>query len=210
MSEAPRLIALTDRSRATAERTLERFERLAHAARPGTVLLQLRDRELSARERLAFGKRLRELALAAGQGLSVNDRLDLALLLRANAVHLTEASVSAADARRMLGGGCFLTRACHDPAGPLEPEVDAWVLSPIFAERKGRPALGLAGLRELRARVETARTTAGAPSVYALGGVDAENARSCLESGAVGVAVIGAVLAVADPLPLLAALDIAR
>ena len=208
MIQAPRLIALTDRSRASAERTLERFERLVHAARPGSVLLQLRDRELPAGERLAFGQRLHALTLAAGQGLAVNDRLDLALLLGAESVHLAESSVSADDARRLLGARCFVTRACHEPGAATESGVDGWVLSPIFAERKGRPALGLEPVRELRARF--AATPARPPALYALGGVDAEHARACLQAGAAGVVVIGAVLAVDDPLPLLAALDIAR
>jgi thiamine-phosphate pyrophosphorylase len=208
--DAPRLIALSDRSRATAERTLERFERLANAARPGTVLLQLRDRELSALERLAFGRRLKLLALATGQGLAVNDRLDLALLLGADGVHLAESSVSAADARHLLGAGCFVTRACHGPSEAAEASVDGWVLSPILEARKERPALGLGRLSELRARLPIVPDVARAPALYALGGVDAGRARACLEAGATGIAVIGAVLAVEDPLPLLDALDIVR
>ena len=56
---APRLIAITDRGVATALETLARFERLARAARPGSVMLQLRDPGLAARERLAFGRALR-------------------------------------------------------------------------------------------------------------------------------------------------------
>jgi len=208
--EPPRLIAITDRSRATAERTLERFARLVNAARPGSVLLQLRDRELDVRERLAFGRRLKALALSAGQGLAVNDRLDLALLLAADAVHLAESSVSADDARRLLGADCFVTRACHEPAAAAGAGVDGWVLSPVLEERKGRPALGLGALSDLRTRWRATVQGFPEPALYALGGVGAELARACLEAGATGVAVMGAVLAVEDPLPLVAALDIVR
>jgi thiamine-phosphate pyrophosphorylase len=206
----PRLIAMTDRGVASAVDTLARFERLAHSAAPGSVILELRDRALSGRERLDFGRELKRIAVAAGQWLGVNDRLDLALLLDAESVHLAEDSVEASDARRLLGRSCFLSRACHDPRRALEPEVDAWILSPIFAERKGNPPLGLAALGNFHARAHAAAGTAGRPGVYALGGVDAANAAACVASGATGVAVLGAVLAGADPLPLLRALDIVR
>lgn len=210
MTRAPRLIAITDRQVATAEQTLARFEHLARAARPRSVLFQLRDRELSARERLAFGQQLKALSVAADQGFQVNDRLDLALLLGADAVHLGESSVVAADARRLLGAACFVTSACHEPEGAVDVGVDGWLVSPVAAERKGRPPLGLGVLRDFHARWLAAAGTRGLPALYALGGVDAGNARACLDAGATGVAVIGAALAALDPLPLLRALDIAR
>lgn len=210
MSELPRLIAITDREVASAAETLERFGRLAAAAAPGSVILELRDRELSGRERLAFGRELKRIAVAAGQWLGVNDRLDLALLLEAESVHLAEGSVRASDARRLLGPRCFLTRACHDARGVLEPEVDAWVLSPIVAERKGNPPLGLGVLGDFRARCRAAAGAPGRPGLYALGGVAATNAAACVAAGASGVAVIGAALRSADPLPLLRALDCVR
>jgi thiamine-phosphate pyrophosphorylase len=194
---SPRLIAITDRSLASFAETCARFERVARAAQPGSVLFQLRDRELPARERLELGRELGALAKAEGQGFQVNDRLDLALLLEADAVHLGEGSVPAVDARRVIGRACFLTRACHDPARAVEAGVDAWLVSPIAAARKGRAPLGLG-------------VFGGGRKLYALGGITAENARECRAAGAVGVAVVGAVLAEPDPLPLLRALDIAR
>jgi thiamine-phosphate diphosphorylase len=206
----PRLIALTDRSVASASVTLARFERLALAARPGTVLLQLRDRELAVRERLAFGRELRALATRTGQLLQVNDRLDLALLLDADAVHLGEGSVGAMEARRLVGAERFVTRACHAPDAAAEPGVDGWLVSPIFAARKGRDALGLGVLGEMHPRQPTAAGSVGRPYVYALGGVNAENAAACLSAGAAGVAVIGAALGVEDPQPLVEALGVAR
>jgi thiamine-phosphate pyrophosphorylase len=207
---APRLIALTDRSVASASETLACFERLARAAQPGSVMLQLRDRELSARERLAFGRELRRLATRAGQLFQVNDRLDLARLLEADAVHLAGGSVSAADARAFLDAPCFVTRAGHAPGALAEAGVDGWLLSPLFAPRKGREALGLEVLREMHTPAHSAAGSAGRALVYALGGVSAQNAADCVAAGAAGVAVIGAVLAGGPPGPLLEALGIAR
>jgi len=210
VSVPPRLIALTDRSAATASVTLLRFERLAQAARPGTVMLQLRDRELSARERLGFGRELRAVARDARQLFQVNDRLDLAVVLEADAVHLGEGSVTAAEARRLVGEGLLLTRAWHGPGVPADPHVDGWLVSPIFARRKGQAPLGLRVLGELHARSHAAAGSGERPYFYALGGVSAENAAACLTAGAAGVAVLGAVLGAEDPAPLVAALGIAR
>ena len=90
----PRLVAITDRHAASGEVTLERFGELGHLARPGSVVFQLRDLELGARERLAFGRALLNKARETGQLFVVNDRIDLAVLLGADGVHLGERSVA--------------------------------------------------------------------------------------------------------------------
>lgn len=210
MIRPPRLIAITDRGVASAEQTLARFERLAQAARPGSVSLQLRDRELPVRDRLAFGRKLKALSVVAQQGFQVNDRLDVALLLDADGVHLGESSVSAEDARRLLGAACFVTRAWHATEVPAEAEVDGWLVSPVAAARKGRPPLGLGFFGDLHAQWLAAAGPRVPSALYALGGIDEGNARACLDAGATGVAVVGAALTASDPLPLLRALDIAR
>jgi thiamine-phosphate pyrophosphorylase len=202
----PRLIAPTDRSVASASETLRRYEHVARAARPFSVMFQLRDRELAAVERLAFGRELRALCTAEEQWFQVNDRCDLAVLLAADGVHLAEASIAAEDARRVVGPAAFISRACHDPQRPLEEGVDAWVLSPIFAARKGRDGLGLEALARLRQRCRL-RSDGAEPSVFALGGVTATTAEPCLAAGAAGVVAIGAVLG-GEFEPLLEALGI--
>ena len=193
----PRLIAITDARVASGEQLLERTARLLAAARPGAVLVQLRDRELPVRERLALGRALRELTRRYEQRLAVNDRIDLALLLEADALHLGEGSVLADDARRVWGQR-FISRACHDPERATLNGADAVVLAPVLASRKGAPALGLEGLRAARRRV-------GSGLLYALGGVDADGAPGCLEAGADGIAAIGAAFDGRDPTPLLRA-----
>ncbi len=142
----------------------------------------------------------------------MNDRLDLALVLGADAVHLADGSVGVDDARRLLGTELLVSRPCHDVEAALEPRVDAWLLSPIAAPRKGRPALGIGPLRRFRERIAS-QTTSNAPTatlLYALGGIDASNARACVEAGASGVAVMGAVLTALEPERLLDTLEIAR
>ncbi len=193
----PRLMVITDASVAWGELLIERVERVLAVARPGSVLVQLRDREAPLRERLDLGRALRRLTRCHRQGLAVNDRLDLALVLEAEALHLGERSVLPEDARRVWGER-FVSRACHDPERAEPRGADAVVLSPILAPRKGAPALGVGGLTAARGRV-------GSAQLIALGGVDGPGAAACLAAGADGVAAIGAALDGRDPRPLLAA-----
>jgi thiamine-phosphate pyrophosphorylase len=201
---------VTDRERADEAAWLDKLGEWLPRAAPGSVLVQLRDRQLEARERLVFGLRLRELTRRHEQLLAVNDRLDLALLLEADGVHLPESGVPASVARPWLERyrpDWLVSTACHDPTWLPHAMVDAVLLSPLCAPRKGRPALGLAGLQT----AVRERARAGARHrVYALGGVGADEAGALLSAGAQGVAVIGAVFDARGPERLLAALGILR
>jgi thiamine-phosphate pyrophosphorylase len=186
----PRLMAITDLERASAPEMLERFERLAAAARPGSVMVQLRDRGRSTRERLELGRGMAAICRRTRQLLQVNDRLDLGWLLGADALHLGEAAVRTVDARRVMGEATLMTRACHDVERVVDVDADGVVLSPILRPRKGNPALGLGALQDARARLNAAGKAE--TKLVALGGVDAARAGQCFVAGADAVAVIGA------------------
>lgn len=187
----PKLIAISDRRVLDRAGTLARFAELAAFARPGSVLFQLRDLDLSLSERLSFGRELVILARAAGQTVAVNDRLDLAVLLDADAVHLGEAGIETEDVRNVVGPELWVSRACHSVDRAAELEADGVLLAPVVAARKGRTPLGVEALTRARAALDLAgRGT----QLFALGGVDAQSAAACLDAGAHGVAVIGAVL----------------
>ena len=203
---APRLIAITDTTVAPLGVLEARIEMLCALAAPGSVLVQLRDLALPTRARIDLGVRLRALTRRSAQLLSVNDRVDLAVLLEADALHLGESGVSTADARRVVGD-LWISRALHDPARAPDLDADALLLSPVIAARKGRSALGLEGLSRCR-RLLARRSSP--PALFALGGIRAESARACLDAGAQGVAVIGAVLGGAPLEPLVAAVGAAR
>ena len=202
----PKLVIVTDVRVAGPELLLRRIAAVAKAARAGTVLVQLRDREVSVRERLALGRELRALAREHRQSFGVNDRADVAVLLEADWLHLGERSIRPADARAIVGPQARISRACHDPTLAAADGADAVVLSPILATRKGNPALGAEALGV--ARRAGAAEGGGAPRLYALGGIDERGARRCIDAGADGVAVIGAVVGRDDATPLLDALGI--
>jgi thiamine-phosphate pyrophosphorylase len=201
-----RLVAISDRTAASAETTLERFGELGRLARPKTVVFQLRDLELGARERKEFGGALLRTARETGQSFVVNDRVDLAVLLGADGVHLGESGIATEDARRLLGEHVFISRACHDPALVARLDADAVMLSPIYESKKGLTTLGSAALKAARRALdESGRQTV----LLALGGVSVHRARECTAAGADGVAVIGAVLRGEGP-ELVRALGIGR
>jgi thiamine-phosphate pyrophosphorylase len=199
----PRLIVITDLTVAPEGELERRVERLLCIACAGTVMVQLRDKDLPVRSRLALGERLAAACRAYGHWFVVNDRVDLAVILGADGVHLGAGSVSPDDARRLLQPGAFVSQACHTAHEAALTDADAALLSPIFAPRKGRGSLGVAGIA---AAVSVGSGTR--PLVYALGGVDASNAAACVAAGAAGVAVVGAALDGRDPEPLLEALEI--
>jgi thiamine-phosphate pyrophosphorylase len=172
-------------------------------AQPGTVLVLLREPDSSLRDRLALGERLRRMTIETAQLLSVRDRLDLAILLQSDGLHLGEASLCPERVRDATQDRFFLSRAIH-ALNELPPVgVDALLVSPVCAPRKNNPAIGFEGFEAYVRRNVTI-------PVYALGGMDATNAATCLNVGGAGVAAIGAVLSNDDPRGLLSALGILR
>lgn len=202
MLSAPRLIAITDTCVRGPTELLACAERLCRSCRPGSVIIQLRDRHLGVIERMSIGCSLASITNSYSQQLSVNDRVDLALALGAHGVHLGEASAPATRVRSSFGERFWITRASHDVDSCQALGADAVLLSPICSPRKGAPSLGLEALARACGQSDAL--------LYALGGVSAENAKACIEAGATGVAVIGAWLACESQQPLIDALRIAR
>jgi thiamine-phosphate pyrophosphorylase len=186
MTDVPE-VALIARIRAAAALPLEIRARIA---------VQLRDPDLTTRARFDLGARLLRETRAAGLSLLVNDRLDLALALAADGVHLGHRSVTVADARALLGPDALISVACHSVPEVLAAAAQgasAALLSPIFASPGKGPPLGLSALQEARRALDhSPQSDSQAVHLLALGGVDATNAAACLTAGADGVAAIRA------------------
>lgn len=173
------------------------FERLGRAADLDSAArahlsVQLRDPALPVRELLRFGHALRAVTRELGASLIVNDRVDLALLLDADGVHLGRHSMPVAAARALLGPARSIATSAHsldDVVASARAGADAVLLSPIFASPgKGTP-LGPAALAGARAALSAEGLSL---RLFALGGVTAVNGRECLAAGADGVAAIRA------------------
>lgn len=203
----PQLMLITDSGRVAPAQMPDRIARWLFAARSGSVVVQLREPALDARELYELGSALRERARAAGQWLIINDRLDVAAALGADGAHLRGDSVGVGEARRLLGERAWLSVAHHDPEVDPPSGADAVVLSPVFAARKGRSPHGIAALARF---AERARAFSPPPAVFALGGVGSGNAAACLRAGARGVAMLGAVFDADAPAVVLGELGLCR
>jgi len=172
------------------------------AVASGVDWIQVRARELEDGALLDHVDQIRQ---AAGQRarVLVNRRVDVALAARADGVHLGFDGMPPETARQLLGVDALIGIATHQ-SGELEGSAGGALsyahLAPIFpplSKAQSRTPLGLAALREAARH--------GVP-VLAQGGIEAENAGSCVEAGAAGVAVTGSILSCADPAAATAAL----
>ena len=193
--EVPRLIQISALDVVPEPALLARIHAAARLPEPSrrTLAVMLRDPELSGRALLRLGTALREATRAIGASLLVNDRLDLALALEADGVHLGRRSVSIKDARALLGEGAFVSRSCHavdEVTQVAALGADAAVLSPIFASPGKGPPLGTGALRAAREALD--RGGFERVALVALGGIEAGNAEACFLAGAGAVAAIRA------------------
>jgi thiamine-phosphate pyrophosphorylase len=194
----PRLYLITDR-RATGDRPLVEVVRAALAAVPpearGAVAVQLREKDLEGRALFELARALRDVTADAGAALFVNDRVDVALAVGADGVHLGGRSLAPADVTR-VAPGLAVAVSTH---APVEVEAAARagarfaVFGPIWDTPSKRPYGAPVGLDLLRDAVSY-----GLPLI-ALGGVTPERAASSAAAGAAGVACIRAVLEARDP-----------
>lgn len=196
----PPILVITDRKQAS--RPLEEIAEAVFAA--GGRWLSLREKDLEPAARAALLTRLIERGRIHGAVVTVHEDLAAARSAGAAGIHLPAGGAVAA-ARRALGGRALIGGSAHDEADLarlLAAGADYASLSPVFlsASKPGYgPALGLE-------RFQRAASAAAPLGVLALGGVDAGTAAACIAAGAAGVAVMGAVMAAADPEAVMAGL----
>lgn len=161
------------------------FEALAAAAQAGVDFIQVREKQLSGRELLAFCRKLRAAIPPGWPKLLVNSRLDVALAAGFDGVHCPANGIPPSRIRPHAPADFLLGLSCHSVAEvQAAADADFCVFGPVFAT-PSKLAYGLPlGLDALRAATQCGRP------VLALGGVNVANAAQCLAQGAVGVAGI--------------------
>jgi thiamine-phosphate pyrophosphorylase len=168
------------------------LERISEAARIGIDYVQLREKDLPAREMESLAREAVKRVRGAGETrFLINSRTDVALAAGADGVHLRSKDVSPQDVRTIWreskgAGEPVIAVSCHTPAEVTAAEAagaDFVVFSPVF-EKRSSPAAQIAGLELLRSVCRCKIP------VLALGGVTPENADLCVEAGASGIAGI--------------------
>jgi len=178
-----------------APRSLTDIVRIALHA--GVRLFQLRMKGPETRVFYQTAEALCPLVRKGGGTFIVNDRCDVAAAVGADGVHLGQEDLPPADARAILGSGKLIGLSTHNLAQAIEAEAagaDYIGFGPIFpttTKEKPDPVVGVAGLREVRARVRL--------PIVAIGGINAKNTADVRAAGADCIAVVSAVLTAPDP-----------
>lgn len=181
-----RLYSLTDRQLSG----LSHAEQVLQLSDGGATLVQLREKILSPSEFYSETEAALRVARARGLKIIINDRVDIALALKADGVHLGQDDLPPGAARHLLGPAAIIGVSTHSlKQAQLAAEwpVDYIAIGPIFATSTklgADPLVGLAGLH-------LARRATGSIPLVAIGGITCDNSESVLSAGADAIAVIG-------------------
>jgi thiamine-phosphate pyrophosphorylase len=163
----------------------------------GVALVQLREKHLPDREMIKIGKALHAILHPLGVPLIINDKVEVALEVGAEGVHLGPSDQKAAEARAMLGKQALIGLSVENleqAQRAFSEEVDYLAASPVFTNYTKLDCAtpwGLEGLKKLCALSPY--------PVFGIGGIKAENVLQILECGASGVAVVSAVFNATSP-----------
>jgi len=195
------LYLVTDRRLSLGRTTCEV---VAEAIAGGVTAVQLREKHCSTREFIDEARLVKKLLQGTAIPLIINDRLDVALAVEAEGVHLGQQDMSITDARRLAGSRLIIGISAESLADALRAEAegaDYIGISPVFAtatKTDTAKPLGLAGIRRIRAAVRL--------PLVGIGGISVDNAIEVLRAGADGVAVVSAVVSAPCPRSAAAAL----
>jgi thiamine-phosphate pyrophosphorylase len=188
----PTLYVVLDRTAAGGRDLADVFDA---AVAGGCRMVQLREKEWPSGRLWPLAEHLRRRARARGVTFIVNDRVDLALALEADGVHLGQDDLPAQAARALLRPGMVLGISTHSVAQARAAQAagaDYVAVGSMFATRT-KAEFQLVGPELLR----TLRPEISVPLV-GIGGITADNVHEVIEAGADGVAVISAVCGADD------------
>jgi thiamine-phosphate pyrophosphorylase len=170
---------------------------VADALRGGLRAVQLREKDLTAGQLFELAVELRQLTREYGAKLLINDRIDVALAVDADGVHLGKAGLPLPEARRILGSGRLIGYSAHSVDEAVRAQLggaDFVTLGPVYQTPSkalyGEP-LGVGTLAEA--------TRAVTLPVFALGGIKQPSVAEVLSAGAHGVSLISAIMGAPNP-----------
>lgn len=170
---------------------------LQRALEGGVRAVQLREKDLGGRELFLLAEKTKKLCDRYGADLFINDRIDVALGVDAEGVHLGDASIPPAAARELVGKEKLVGVSTHSLKEAKEAEragADFVLFGPVYFTPSKAAYGSPQGVSALKEAVEKTSLP-----VYAIGGIKAENISAVKGAGVRGVALISAVMSAADP-----------
>jgi thiamine-phosphate pyrophosphorylase len=172
------------------------LQRVEAALQGGLTLVQYRDKDSNDLDRLEIAQQLCQLCHHYGALFILNDRVDLALAVDADGVHLGQQDIPVALARQILGSQRIIGRSTTNPeemARAIQEGADYIGVGPVYETptKAGKAAAGLE-------YVQYAAKHATVPW-FAIGGIDSTNISDVLQAGAPGVAIVRAIMSAENP-----------
>jgi len=162
----------------------------------GADVIQFREKKMDTGEMIRVCAIIQDLCRQHGAAFVVNDRVDVALAMDADGVHVGQKDMPATLARRLIGPHKILGVSAGDVEMAQKAEADGadyvgtGMIFPAGVKKDIGVIRGVAALREISRAVRI--------PVVAIGGIDHGNAASCIDAGAAGCAVITAVIGAPD------------
>ena len=167
------------------------------AIQGGVTCVQLREKTCSTREFLTQAVSIKEFLKERGIPLIINDRIDIALVVQADGVHLGQSDMPLELAQRILPETMIVGISAESPEDAESAEkggADYISVSPVFGtptKTDTAPPLGIEGIREIRRRVKI--------PIVGIGGLNEINSADIIRAGADGIAVVSAIMAADNP-----------
>ncbi len=166
------------------------------ALQGGLTILQYRDKETDDSIRLNYAYKLRQLCAKYGALFIMNDRVDLALAVDADGVHLGQQDIPIVLARQMLGPQKIVGRSTTNPEEmqkAIKEGADYIGVGPVY-DTPTKPGKTAAGLEYVRYASQNCPIP-----WFAIGGIDLNNINQVLAAGADRVAVVRAIMLAEQP-----------
>jgi len=162
----------------------------------GVDILQLREKTMPAKRIVELGRKIKQLCLQFETTFIVNDRVDIALILEADGVHLGQDDLDVQSARDILGKNIIVGVSTHAPEQALkavEDGADYIGVGPVFATptKLGKKPVGLEYAKWVAENIDI--------PAFAIGGIDLENFEEVLDTGIKRIAVVRAIINSASP-----------
>ncbi|MFD0680419.1 MULTISPECIES: thiamine phosphate synthase [unclassified Paenibacillus] len=163
----------------------------------GVTMVQLREKNAPLKQVLAQGAQLRELCRELNVPFLVNDRVDVAILLNADGVHVGQDDIPGAEARRLLGDDKIIgisAGTMEEAEWAMENGADYVGVGPVYSTATKQDAGEAIGTQLISAVAQRWNVP-----VVGIGGINSENAAVIVEAGAHGVAVVSAITKQQNP-----------